>query len=181
MFGSKTIKNNVLKSGKVEWRKLDIIQPKDFKQISEESYTRLKTSLVKNQLIEPLNVWSNGKKNYCLDGVHRIRVLFELEKEGYEIPKLLPANFIRCRDRKEAARFVLIYSSIYANVTHMGLSEFLSSEGLNIEDIKMDVELPVIDFNHFGEKFTPPSGGGEREIDENIKTQNKCPQCGYKW
>ena len=25
------------------------------------------------------------------------------------------------------------------------------------------------------------AGHGEKEIDENIETENECPNCGYKW
>jgi 3'-phosphoadenosine 5'-phosphosulfate sulfotransferase (PAPS reductase)/FAD synthetase len=170
----KEIKSKILKTEPVKWKSLEIIQPKNFKEMSKESYSRLRESLIKNDFCQPMNVWQHNGKIHCLDGHHRIKVMTELEKEGYKIPEKLPANFIKVRNRKEAAKLILIYSSIYANILGDSLYEFMSTEGLSLDDIKMDVELPEIDFEKFEmEFFDKSNGGGANQENEVEPTSEK--------
>ena len=107
------IKNKIIKTKLVDWRSLEWLQG-DLKELSDESFNKLKQSLKKNDFIMPFNVWNNGK-TWILDGHHRKRALAELEKEGFKSPSMLPANFIDCKNKKEASKLVLVYSSIYAS------------------------------------------------------------------
>jgi len=174
MKDNRSIESKIVKTEPVKWKALEILQTKDLKEMSKESYGRLKTSLIDNSFVQTLNVWANNGKLYCFDGYHRIKVMMELEKEGYTVPEELPANFIACRNRKEASKLVLIYSAIYANVTGEGLYEFMNSEGLELNDIKFDVELPEIDFEKFEKEFFEEKeqggngGGMVPEKDPNI-------------
>ena len=43
----------------------------------------------------------------------------------------------------------------------------LKSLGLELPDIEMDVD--------------PEEEINEKEVDENMETENECPKCGYKW
>jgi hypothetical protein len=138
------IKNRILKTEEVEWKKLKNIQAPNFKELTKEAYEKLKQSIVKNDYVMPLAVWQDGKDIYLIDGVHRLRVMTELEKEGVELPKKLPANFLDCKNRKEAAKLVLVYSSIYASVTNEGLYEFINLEGLNFDDLKLEIDIPEL-------------------------------------
>lgn len=106
------ITNKIIKSDLIEWRNLEWLQGK-LKAIPDSSLKKLKQSLVNNSFVQPFNVWENGKL-WILDGHHRKLAMEQLEAEGYNIPDKLPANFVECKNKKEASKLVLVYSSIYA-------------------------------------------------------------------
>jgi hypothetical protein len=58
------IKNRIVKSEDVEWKKLKYIQSDNFKELSKEAYQRLRASIVNNQFIESFKVWQKGKELY---------------------------------------------------------------------------------------------------------------------
>ena len=171
------IKNKILKIEAINWNGLKPLQPAGFKEISEKNFTKLKESIIKNNFAMPFTVWKNGDEIFIIDGTHRYKALQELKKEGYKIPDKLPAVFIDCKDKREASKLVIIYSSIYANVTEQGLYGFLNLEGFNIDDIKTEIEIPGFnldidifsgDINDFFE-------------DSNVEKKEKeviCPFCG---
>lgn len=142
---SREIKNRVLKSGRVNWHNFKFLQPANFKDLSKESYQKLRASIINNNFVESFKVWQNKSDLFCLDGFHRCRILKELEKEGYKIPQLMPADFLECNGRKEASKLVLIFSSIYARMNDEGLYQFLQKHELNFDDFKSEIDLP--DFN----------------------------------
>ena len=117
------VKSRILKTENVRWKELKVIQPAGFKDLSKESYAKLRQSIVNNNFIDPFKVWENCEDLYVIDGVHRIKVLNELEKEGHTVSQEFPASFIDCKDRKEAAKLVLVYSSIYARIQEDSLME----------------------------------------------------------
>jgi hypothetical protein len=174
----KVIKSKILKSEKVNWKSLKQIQKDNFKDLTKEDFEKLKASIVNNNFIESFKIWQDKDTLWILDGTHRIKALHILESQGYMIPEKFNADFIECADKKEAAKLVTIYSSIYAKVTDEGFYEFLSEYNLNFEDLKLEIDIPNIDLEKFEigyvEKFDPESidlgMGGEAE--------KKCPHCG---
>jgi len=114
------IANRIQKTSMVRWRQLQWLQG-GLKKIDAEAFQKLKRSLTQNSFVQPFNIWQDGKTHWILDGHNRKRAMEELEQEGWKIPDVLPANFIRCESRKQGAKLVLLYSSIYANVTRNGL------------------------------------------------------------
>jgi len=184
MTDSQEIKNKIIKTELVEWKKLDWLQNPNLKEMTKESFERLKNSLKKNDFIMPFNVWQNNGKTWILDGHHRKKAMEEIKGNGYKIPGLLPANFIRCKNRKEAVRLILVYSAIYANVTEDGLYEFLNAEGLDFNDLKMDVELPQIDWKEFekGWMKDEPEEPPEPQIDKAEELKEKWGvELGQLW
>jgi hypothetical protein len=158
------IKDNVLKTEKVAWKELEWLQNEKLKDFFVKSKDLLKESLKNNDYIDPLNVWQDETgKIWVLDGCHRQAALKECENEGVLIPELLTANFIKCRDRKHAAKLVLVYAAKYAQITGEGLYEFIETEGLTLDDFKMEIDLPEIDFDDFEKNFF--IDGIEEEID----------------
>lgn len=136
------IKNKVTQFKPVDWRALNWLQNENLKEIDLTTFEKLKNSLKKNNFINPFNVWKDPKgKLWILDGSHRQRAMIELEKEGVKIPKNLPANFIECKNKKEAAKLVLVYSSLYARATEIGVKEFLELNKLILADIDPEIEL----------------------------------------
>jgi DNA modification methylase len=68
-------------------------------------------------------------------------LLEELHNEGVQVPYLLPATLIACKDKKEAAKLVLIYSSSYATITKEGMSSFIENYQLNWNELREEVSL----------------------------------------
>jgi hypothetical protein len=175
----KIIKNRIIKTDKVKWRDFKFIQKDNFKELTNESFDKLKYSIMNNNFLESFKVWENEGNIYCLDGFHRVKILNILESEGFLIPDSFNADFIDCHDKKDAAKLVTIYSSIYASVTQEGFYEFLNDYNLNFEDLKLEIDIPKIDLEKFNDSFIEDIK--EKEIDENLETGKECPKCGYKW
>lgn len=164
------IKDRIIKTEPIEYRKAIWLQNSNLKEMSEEKYSKLKASLTGRHFIDPFKVWENNGDIYILDGCHRQRVMNDLEKEGVKIPVKLTANFIKVKNRKEAVELVLVYSSIYASVTSDGLYEFMNTEGLNLEELKIDIDLPKIDFEKFETEFydKPAKSSDQEKTIESI-------------
>lgn len=154
MQQSTSVESRVLKMDMVNWRAMDFIQHEQFKEWSEADKHKLKASILSENFIEPFNVWEdeNGKI-WCLDGKHRNIMLEELVEEGFNIPYQLPANFIKCKDKKEAAKLVLLYSSSYAKVTRNGFAEFMENYDLEFADLKEQMNLEDFSIARFEQEF----------------------------
>ena len=156
------IVSQIIKQSLVNWKSLKWLQSSKLKDIGEHGITKLKNSLKENNFVQPFNVWEDSKGViWILDGHHREKALTQLEAEGYEIPETLPANFIDCKDKKEAAKMVLLYSSIYAKITNDGLGEFLDDFDLDLSNLVNEIDLPGLDFDNILEPETLPE-----DIDE---------------
>lgn len=145
----KEITNKIINSGKVNWRTFQFLQPNNFKDLSKESYQKLRKSIIDNNFVESFKIWQKNGSLYCLDGFHRCHILKELEKEGYKVPKLMPADFLECKNKKEASKLVLIYSSIYARITNEGLYEFIHTQDLKFDELKLEIDLPDFKLDRF--------------------------------
>lgn len=164
----KNISSKILKTDLVEWRKLRWFST-DLKKISGKSLDKLKQSLINNNFIQPFNVWQAGRTLLILDGQYRMKAMQALEKDGYDIPEQLPANFIECISRSEAARLVLCYSSIYANLTDVGLSEYIAFNRISLQEINMEIDLANFNLDKFIEDNYGQTATGE-------SAQNDVPQ-----
>lgn len=141
----------ILKSELVDWKKIEPIQNDNLKSISEKNYKKLKKSILSNGFVDALKVWKDKKgKLWLLDGKHRKKAFCDLEKEGVEIPGKLNALFIDCKNRKQAAEFVLVFSSQYADVEQEGLVEFINLEGLDRKTIGTAIEIPTVEIDLLG-------------------------------
>ena len=140
------ISSKITKQQLVPWRQLKWLQSSKLKDLGTKGIEKLKNSLKENNFVQPFNVWQDSKGVvWILDGHHREKALKQLEAEGYEIPELLPANFVECADRKDAGKMVLVYSSIYAKITNDGLGEFLDDFELDLGDLANEIDLPNVD------------------------------------
>ncbi|HXR84316.1 MAG TPA: hypothetical protein VN722_08410 [Hanamia sp.] len=150
-----TLTSRVIKTELIEWRKLKFIQQETFKEFGSEAKNKLKTSILSNQFTQPFYVWQEPSTGdiFCLDGKHRTNILEILVQEGNYVPDLLPATFIDCANKKEAAELVLIYSSIYAKITQQGLFDFIEMYDISREEMKMTIDLPEFDMLDFDNMF----------------------------
>lgn len=182
----KEIKNKVLKTELLKWRDLKPLQHDKLKIMTKQDFEMLKNSLDVNHFIEAMNVWESPEGDiYLLDGHHRQKVLDLLEKDGYLIPDKLPCNFIKCKDRKEAAKFLLVYSARdYARIQEEGLYEFMEMEDLQLDDFRNQLVIPDIDFDYFEESYYKDiEDVDELGIEEKNEKVNivKCPKCNFEW
>lgn len=160
------IRSRIQKQEPVKWRELSWFQSEKLKEMKAREMEKLKTSLKKNSFLQPFNVWDDGERIWILDGHHRQRAMRELEREGFVLPDLLPANFVDCSSRKEAAKLVLVYSSIYATVTEKGLSEFLVEMDLDIEELQLEIDLPELDVEGMFDEDLPEVHEDLEEVTE---------------
>lgn len=172
------IKNRIIKSELVEWEKFNYIQSSKFKSLTREAYSRLKQSILKNNFVESFKVWQNGKILYCLDGYHRCKVLKDLKDDGYKIPKSFNADFLKCKNKQEASRLVLIYSSVYAQITEEGFLQYLKDNDLSFDEVKDVIDIP--DFNleyfelkNFIDEVKEDNFNGDEEYDKITKPVTK--------
>ena len=178
------IVSQIIKQSLVNWKSLKWLQSSKLKDIGEHGITKLKNSLKENNFVQPFNVWEDSKGViWILDGHHREKALTQLEAEGYEIPEMLPANFIECSDKKAAAKMVLLYSSIYAKITNEGLGEFLDDFDLDISNLINEIDLPGLDLADTLIDLSDINNTS-KEIDPDALTENLncvCPKCGFEF
>lgn len=163
------IESRIIKTEPVNWRELQFIQQEDFKEWLPNGDKKLIESLLKYQFADPFKVWHHNGINYCLDGRHRFLDLKMVSESGHKVPEMLPATFINCKEMKEAAELVLVYSSAYAKITQQGLLDFVKNFDLDFPDMSNLLNLPEFDEVDFigklnesegllpGEKITPSS------------------------
>ena len=122
---------------------------------------KAKTSILKYGWSFPFYGWKSGKTVYCLDGHARIKVLQELEAEGYIIPEL-PIVYVSAKNKAEAKQKLLRLNSTFGKLTKESVLEFA-------EDIELDfdeISLPdtTIDFSDQTEET--PETEGDDEVPE---------------
>lgn len=141
-----TLVSRIIKTENIRWQDLVFLQADDFKELSPEDEQKLRTSVLTNQFTDPFKVWYEELTNthYCLDGRHRSKVLLKMKDEGIEVPDLLPGTFIDCKDKQDAAKLVLQYSSQYARTTESGLMGFMEDFNLSVDDVP-GISIPDID------------------------------------
>lgn len=142
-----TLTSRIAGTTHVSWRELKFIQQENFKEWTVSEKEKLKNSLKQNQFADPFKVWKNGNDYYCLDGKHRTLALAELEADGVRVPATLPALLINCTDAADAAKMVLLYSSMYARITGDGLTEFIKLYDLQADELLSEMNLPELDMS----------------------------------
>jgi len=152
------INSRIIKLEPIKWLELQFIQQEDFKEWLPNGDKKLIESLLKYQFADPFKVWQHNGINYCLDGRHRFLDLMSVAESGYEVPQMLPATFIDCKDMKEAAELVLVYSSAYAKITQQGLLDFVKNFDLDFPDIASLINIPEFDDIAFIGKLNESEG-----------------------
>lgn len=135
------IRNKVLKVEQMEWRTFKFVQTSKFKHFPPDLESRLRESMVNNHFLETFKVWEHKGEIYCLDGYHRCLILRQLEERGYSVPDKLPCEFIECKNKAEAAKLVLIYSSAYAMVNKSELHDLINEHKLNLDALSEEINL----------------------------------------
>ena len=146
MKKSDSIKDRIIRYGKVSWADVKPLQADDFKKYTPEQIKKLKTSIQKNGFATPLFIWESKSGNVLLDGFHRIIAFRELQAiDGVNIPSEVPALFVDCKDKKDAKKLLLILNSHYAEIQKDALWEFVSD--LNLDELVAEIDIPRMDFD----------------------------------
>ena len=145
-MSAQIIGSRIVKTELINWRELQFIQQDNFKEWINNGDKKLLESLLKYQFADPFKVWQHDGTLYCLDGRHRFLDLeFVSKMAGYDVPEKLPATFINCENKKEAAELVLVYSSAYAKITQQGLYDFVQNFDLDFPDLQSLMNIPDFD------------------------------------
>lgn len=181
------IESRIVKTELIQWRSATWLQA-NLKELSDTSFRALKTSLKQNGFAMPFAVWEEIATGtlWILDGHHRQKAMLELEVEGYRFPDELPANFVDCQNITEAARLVLVYSSVYASVTSDGLFEHLERFDLDFDSLSSMMVLPALNMEEFATEFLNKNvipdvsfNNYDESIADGVELCN-CPTCGYE-
>ena len=125
----------------------------NLKELSNENYAKLKSSLLKYGFCFPVFCWKDGKTFFILDAHQRCKTLKKLRSEGYTIPDL-PTVYIEAKDKIEAKELLFQLNSNYGKMTQDGVYEFLNEPGFELlPEILNDVDLPEFDMDLFKGSF----------------------------
>jgi ParB-like chromosome segregation protein Spo0J len=119
------------------------------KSITKENFTKLKKSIVKDGLPLGFHVWKNNDKIFLIDGHHRHLALKSLREEGYFVAPV-PCNIVLAKNKKEAAKSILISNSKYADMNDESLSDFMIDQELALDDLEF-LDLIDLDMNDYFE------------------------------
>lgn len=144
----------------------------NLKDLSRENYEKLKKEVLELGFSEPISVWKDKEKLRVLNGHQRLRVLAQLEKEGFSVPAI-PINYVEAEDEKEAKKKILALTSQYGEMTGQGLYEFMDSAELSIDEVFKSFRFPEIDLKKFEKEYFEPF-----EPITGPQKQKKCPHCG---
>ena len=121
----------------------------NLKDLSEQNYVKLRSSIEKHGWIAPITVWIDKDNNHHLiDGHQRLRLL---RKEA-ATPKAIPYVQITAGSLEEAAEILLKYTSQYGTVTQEGLDEFIQTYDLP------EAILPEVNFDSLPDFYAKPEG-----------------------
>jgi ParB-like chromosome segregation protein Spo0J len=111
------------------------------KKITKPNLEKLKSSILKKGFIAPFFIWDNAGDKKLLDGHQRLKALFDLKQEGYDIP-LLPVAYVEADNEKDAKEKLLSIASQYGDFNKHELVEWFDNID---EEIKNDLRLMNLD------------------------------------
>jgi hypothetical protein len=168
---NKMYENKIIKSGYVKWKELIPFQNENFKEMSKDEFAKLEKSFTKNGSLMAWTIWESGNKKYLLDGVGRKLLYEEKEKQGLKPPDKVYCNYLDLKNKKEAAKAVLILSSQYRRITKEGLLEFTTLNDLYSELPELSAEIDLANFdmpNYLGSNYELPT-----TIEEKLKLADR--------
>ena len=142
------IKINCDGSGNIKLSEIKQFQGK-LKDVSEENLAKIIKSIERHGFIQPFAIWKDKKgNNNILDGHTRLKAL---AKMGENLNREYPVYEVQAATENEARRILLQKSSEYGIITPDGLSSFMESAQIGVDEIG-DFALPNIDIDGFGQE-----------------------------
>lgn len=160
----KTIEIKCDTKDKINWHDLTEFQG-ELKERNNTDIEKAKKSILRFGWSFPFYVYKEKETNYVLDGHCRLKVLKELEKEGYKIP-LLPCVYIKCKDSKEAKQKLLRLNSAFGRMTKKSVLEF--ADDITLDSDELALPSGEIDFDKKAEEEIE----GEEEFTEELLEEN---------
>lgn len=148
----------------------------NLKSLSEESYERLKKSIMELGFSFPVAAWKDRNKTFILDAHQRVEALKRMRQEGMKVPAL-PVIWVEAKDKTEAAKKLLAATSQYGEIQVDSLHTFMEEFKLQMADVEQAFKFPEVDFDSFKLAFYPEQAVVEApEIDTSPYVQS--PQVG---
>ncbi len=142
---------------------------KDLKP-GDPEYDKMRRSIDEFDCVELL-VW-NKRTKHLVGGHQRLKILKEKGVKEFEV------SVVDLDEKREKALNVVL-NKIQGDWDFTKLADLMTE----LDDGEFDLELTGFDMSEIEQllNWTPK----EEEIDEkeidNLKTENKCPKCGYEW
>lgn len=160
------VKDRVIKSEKIYWRRCEWFQPETLKKVTDDDFNKLQDNIKKYGVIRGFKVWEKEGTLYILDGHLLQKVLLSLPDD---VPERLSAEFIECDDEKQAAEFVIYYSSFWHRFANEGLFAFTEQYGIVIPELGVNLPQMYL-FNSEKQVDYDEMWAGMPEFDnENLK------------
>jgi len=140
---------------------------KDLKS-GDPEYEKLKKSILEFDYIDPIIY--NQRSQRVVGGNQRLKILKEIGRKEVEI------SVVDLEDDKEKALNIALNKQEGA-WDYPKLKDLL----IDIDTGNLDMEITGFDEDELEKLMAPLEYPPEKEYDENIKTENECPKCGYKW
>lgn len=163
----------------LDWQTLKTYETNTLKEGERPNIDKLINAIVNKRFNFPFYLWAEHQ--YIVDGAGRFAALTEMEKRGYDIPKL-PVCTINADNFQQAKMLVLQASSEFGKVTQESFAAF--AEDLDFDDFKDEVHFPDIVMTWQDDEFiNQNSQGGAKELSEEsfADYENQCPKCGFEW
>jgi hypothetical protein len=162
---------------RLPWKELQWLQHPDLKDFTVTDFERLKAAVKKYGLIRGLNGWKAPDGTFfILDGCHLQVVLLALEKEGHQLPQEVDVHLKLCKDRQEAAEFVLLYSSIYARMTYEGLESHMHEFTLTPVDVDEVTDIPFLSMDYWKDLTPEDTGQTSGQMDAEAAVKYDKPE-----
>ena len=149
----------------------------ELKELSHESYEKLKAEILRHGFSEPIGVWKHENEWRVLSGHQRLRTLLAMRDEGFKIPKV-PVSMIYAKDVKDAKEKILALTSQYGEITDEGLYEFMNEANIDVSYLD-NIRMPEIDLGKWKDNFVDETAKDNTTV-EDIHLQT-CPSCGFEF
>jgi len=141
-------------------------------QQTDKEYQDIKRSIVEFTLVEPLVV---NKDMTVIGGHQRLKVLKNLQYK--EVPCIVVDL-----DKQKEKMLNIALNKISGDWDRPRLKDLLEE----LDSGEFDVSLTGWGQQEMEDLMTefhvdPEEEINEKEVDENMETENECPKCGYKW
>lgn len=125
----------------------------NLKTLSEESYHKLRRSIIDLGVSFPINVWKFRNKKYIIDAHQRIAALKKMrDEEGFRVPKL-PVVWVEADSKEQAAKKVLAATSQFGEIQPEGLHAFMTEFNIGFGTLVDNFKFPEIKFMEFGQEY----------------------------
>ena len=139
-------------------------------QPEDKEYQDIKRSITEFTLVEPLVI---NKDMTVIGGHQRLKVLKDLQYK--EVPCIVVDL-----DKQKEKMLNISLNKISGDWDRVKIKDLLLELDTGEYDITLtgwgeqEIEDLMTEF-HIEEEIN------EKEVDENMETENECPKCGYKW